>query len=78
MEKFDYDDIVRVVDENITKDPRTRTRAWVVGIQLEETRKRDFLERFPIGTTYTIEFEDGSSMVVAESSIELIERPRES
>lgn len=46
---------------------RVGARAWVVGISLEGERRGAFLEKFPAGIVYTIEFEDGDATDVHES-----------
>jgi len=53
--------------------PPTRWRgasACVVGISDVEDRKDAFLEKFPTGTVYTIEFESGESITAHESWLE--------
>lgn len=40
----------------------------------QEKRKGDYLKRFPAGWVYTIEFEDGSSVEVAEADLVLLSR----
>jgi hypothetical protein len=52
-------------------DPRLRPGelASVVGIIEEKSRKGEFLEEFPHGTVYTIEFNDGSSVEAAEDDL---------
>lgn len=72
--KFDYDDIVRV-RADAPEQPYRGQRAWVVGIAPEHRRARTFLEQYPTGVVYTIEFEDGSSAELHESSLDLIEHP---
>jgi hypothetical protein len=69
MTKFTYDDIVKVVF--IASDEcRPGQRAWIVGVF--EDRPGEYFERFPPGTVYSIEFEDGTSIEVHESSLELV------
>jgi hypothetical protein len=66
MPKFTYNDIVRVKPG--TEAATGRDRAWVVGIF--EDRPGDYFNKFPDGVIYTVEFEDGSSTEVHESSLE--------
>ena len=61
--KFDYDDVVRVIAD-APSQCRPGEKGWIVGVYEERTGA--FLEKFPIGTVYTIEFEDGSSAEVHE------------
>lgn len=68
MTKFTYDDIVKVA-VSAPDEYRPGQRAWIVGVF--EDRQGEYFERFPPGTIYSIEFEDGSSIEVHESSLEL-------
>jgi len=69
MTKFNYDDIVRVRSDALQKF-RPGARAWVVGVVMEDKRIGSHYEKFLPGTIYTIEFEDGDSIDVEETSIE--------
>lgn len=67
MPKFNYDDIVSA--NNLAPlSARPGSKAWIVGIF--ETRTGDFLQAFPDGVVYTIEFEDGSSTEVMEKHLD--------
>lgn len=44
---------------------------WVVGVF--DDRPGGYFDQFPPGTIYSIEFEDGSSVEVHESMLDLIE-----
>jgi hypothetical protein len=68
--KFDYDDIV-TTRMGLGSTLRPGSMAWIVGITPESKRSGKFLEEFPRGTTYTIEFEDGVSVEVQEADIQL-------
>lgn len=70
MSKFTYDDIVRVSDK-APLEIRPGERAWVVGVF--DHRLGGYFDQFPPGTIYLIEFEDGSSLEVHESMLDLIE-----
>lgn len=69
MNKFNYDDIVRVRSDAPQKF-RPGERAWVVGVITEDKRIGLHYEQFLPGTIYTIEFEDGDSIDIQEESIE--------
>ena len=64
MAIFDFNDIV------IAKaDAR---RAWIVGVAAEsEGRVGSYYDKFPPGTVYTIEFEDGTSTDAHEDELAL-------
>jgi len=68
MNKFTWDDIV-TANPNSPNELRSGARAWIVGMSPQEKRKGAYLEKFPKGWVYTIEFEDGSSMEAAESDL---------
>ncbi len=67
MAKFSYNDIVRI--KRAAESGFPYGRAWIVGIFDE--RLGPYFDKFPSGTVYTIEFEDGSSIEVHEGSLEL-------
>lgn len=64
---FNYDDVVKV-RQGTSVDLRPGSKAWVVGVF--QTRPGPFFDKFPPGTVYTIEFEDGSSLEVHENDLE--------
>jgi len=65
---FNYDDIVKVRKE-ASSELRPGARAWIVGVF--ETRPGSFFNKFPEGIVYSIEFEDGSSIIeIHEADIE--------
>lgn len=68
MTKFTYDDIVNVIS-SAPAELRPGARAWIVGVF--EDRPGKYFESFPPGIVYSIEFEDGSSLEVHESLLEL-------
>lgn len=67
MPKFDYDDIVSAIS-TAPISARPGNKAWIVGVF--ENRRGEFLKSFPEGVVYLIEFEDGTSIEVAESQLE--------
>lgn len=71
MAKFDYNDIVRVCSD-AQQDLRPGERAWIVGVTTEDKRIGSHYEQFAPGAVYTIEFEDGDSIDIHESNLELI------
>ena len=66
--KYTWDDIV-IAKPGAAEELRPGQRAWVVGMSSQEKRKGSYLEKFPEGWVYTIEFEDGSSTEAAESDL---------
>lgn len=68
MHKFDYDDIVRV-ESKLENHPRQGQKAWVVGVF--EKSLGPYFDKFPQGTVYTIEYDDGESIEVAEDNLVL-------
>ncbi|MGZ4954574.1 MAG: hypothetical protein ACXV8Q_05630 [Methylobacter sp.] len=64
---FNYDDIVKV-QVNAGPDQRPGAKAWIVGIF--ETRPGEYFNKFPEGIVYSIEFEDGSSIEIHETSLQ--------
>jgi hypothetical protein len=69
MNKFVYDDVIRIRSDAHQKF-RSGERAWVVGVITEDRRLGSHYEQFPLGTIYTIEFEDGDSIDIHEDGIE--------
>jgi len=68
MTKFTYDDIVKV-SESAPAKLRPGQKAWIVGVF--EERPGKYFNIFPEGVVYSIEFEDGTSIEVHESLLEL-------
>lgn len=66
MTKFTYDDIVKVVVQ-APEALRPGKRAWIVGVF--DDRPGSYFDKFPPGTVYSIEFEDGSSLEIHESDL---------
>lgn len=73
MTKFSYSDIVTTTNMS-TLRLRTGDRAWVVGISHSCERMGEYLEKFPEGVVYTIEFEDGCSTDVEEKDLLLLQK----
>lgn len=71
MNKYTYDDVVKVLDTAPT-ELRPGMKAWVVGVF--EDRPGKYFDIFPPGVVYTIEYEDGSSAEIHESNLELYEQ----
>jgi hypothetical protein len=46
-------------------------QAWIVGVFEGEGRRGTYFERFPPGSVYSVEFEDGASAEVHEDDLEL-------
>lgn len=67
MAKFSHNDIVTVRSSSTKKMPSER--AWIVGVF--EERPGTYFAKFPEGTVYTVEFEDGSSDEFHEADLEL-------
>jgi hypothetical protein len=68
MTKFDYNDTV-IARPEAPQELRPGETASIVAISEHEKRKGKFLERFPEGTVYTIEFNDGSSVEAKEADL---------
>jgi hypothetical protein len=66
--KFNYDDIVRVI-ANAHTGLTVPKKAWVVGIF--ERSPGPYFSKFPPGTVYTVEFEDGSAIEVHECDLQV-------
>ncbi len=69
MAKFYYNEIVRTRPD-VSTHFRPGERAWIVGVHEESARSGHFLDKYPHGVVYTIEFEDGSSIEIEESMID--------
>lgn len=67
MKKFNFDDVVCA--RSGVPQVRLGTKAWVVGVASDEKRSGSHYEKFPPGTIYTIEFEDGDSVDIHESDL---------
>lgn len=67
MNKFGFDDVVRVSGGVPAK--RIGAKAWIVGITQADERFGSYYDRFPPGTIYTVEFEDGDSLDVVEMDL---------
>lgn len=65
--KYTYDDVVKV-RTGAAAELHPGATAWVVSIF--ETRPGPYLDRFPEGIVYTVEFEDGSSVEEHEQDLE--------
>ena len=73
MTIFTFDDTVKLKPGT----PRPGALASVVGISLERERNGDYLQRFPRGVIYTVEFEDGSDAEIPEDLLEAGKFPRD-
>ena len=69
MGRLTCNDTVRVKPE-APQQLRPGALASVVGVHEGETRWGKYMEQFPAGAVYTIEFEDGSSVNLHESLLE--------
>jgi hypothetical protein len=69
MTKFTWNDTVQIKQSAPAQYCRGEP-ASVVGISLKSDRRGAFLEAFPEGIVYTIEFEGGSSVEIHESFVE--------
>lgn len=69
MTRFTYGDVVRVA-LGAPQDTRPGAKAWIVGVVEAGQRRGRHFEQFTPGPGYTIEFEDGISIDVDESSLE--------
>ena len=55
MPKFIWDDNVRIA-EGVSASVRSGSAAVVVGVSEQGERHGSYLDRFPIGAVYTVEF----------------------
>ena len=69
MAVFTFDDMVRVKTGAPTS-LRPGARASVIMVFTSRERTGKYFEQFPIGTVYSVEFEDGASMDIHESFLE--------
>lgn len=72
MSKFNYDDLV-TANPGSPKELRPGERAWVCGITEPKDRRGAYLQKFPTGTVYLVEFEDGSAVEAIETDLMLVE-----
>lgn len=68
MPKFTWGDSVRIA-EGAPSSVRPGSSAAVVGISEQHDRQGSYLDAFPTGVVYTIEFDDGSSAEVHEDHL---------
>ena len=71
MSKFTYDDRVRVAT-TANREFRPGEIAWVIAV-LEERPRGEYLDQFPPGVIYTVEYEDGEAIDIHESDLEPID-----
>lgn len=69
--KYDYDDIV-TLSPCAGISSRVGEKCWIVGV-FEKRPKGDYMDKFPDGVVYTVEFEDGNSVEVHEDNLLLFE-----
>ena len=65
--KFTYDNVVHV-RSTASPDLQPGSTASIVGVF--ETRPGPYFDKFPAGTVYTIEFEDGPPLEIHEEDLE--------
>lgn len=68
MPKFTWGASVRIA-EGAPVSVRPRSVAVVVGISEQRERHGSYLDTFPSGVVYTVEYEDGSSAEVHEDHL---------
>ena len=69
MTKFTFDDTVKVAGF-APHQYRPGRVASIVGVYSEEEREHKFLEQYPHGVVYMIEFEGGEAVCVPERFLE--------
>ena len=69
MSKFTFNDIVQT-REDAPKDVRPGQRASVFMVWLPQDRDGSYYAKFPPGTVYSIEFQDGDAVDVHETWLE--------
>jgi hypothetical protein len=68
VSKFTWGDTVKVVD-NAPPTAKPGSIVSIVGVHDGASRSGEYFDRFPEGTVYSIEYDDGSSIEVPESAI---------
>lgn len=66
---FTYNDILRVAPD-APAEMHPGQKAWVIGITKQEERRGSHFEKFPAGTVYLVEFEDGAAADIHESMLQ--------
>jgi hypothetical protein len=66
---FTYDDIVQIA-AHAAPELRPGSKAWIVGV-FDSRPAGTYFEKFPEGTVYSVEYEDGSSVEVHETDLVL-------
>lgn len=69
--KYNYDDIV-ILKHSINAKPRVGQKCWIVGV-FDKRPHGGYMDHFPDGTVYTVEFEDGCSIEAHEDDLEILE-----
>lgn len=72
MTQFNYDDVVRV-SLSAPNEFRPGSKAWVIGITLNQDRHGIHFNQFTKGVIYLIEYENGEAIDIHESYLELFE-----
>jgi hypothetical protein len=68
--KFTWNDPVRIrIDAAEGPNVRPGAFGWVVGMSRQEERSGYFLEEFPEGAVYTVEYEDGTDATIPEAML---------
>jgi hypothetical protein len=73
MNKFTYDDIVRVKEE-APSSLRPGQKAWVILVVPAKDRIGAYFDQFPAGTVYSIEYEDGEAAEIHENFLESLQK----
>jgi hypothetical protein len=68
MPRFTWGDSVRIA-EGAPANVRPGSPAEVVGFSEQHKRRGSYLQEFPTGVVYTVEFEDGSDAEVHEDHL---------
>jgi len=74
MAKFTWGDSV-LIAEDAPANARPGSPAGIVGISEKHNRHGSYLQDFPDGVVYTVEFEDGEDAEVHEDHIVLLTPP---
>jgi hypothetical protein len=72
MAKYTWGSTV-IIKQEAAPNLRAGAKVDIVGISEEKDRKGEYLEKYPHGTVYTIEYIDGSDAQAHEDDLALLQ-----